>query len=169
MNKTIATAAIAGVAILSPVAAMSVTPVRDALLGLAPEEQIVTLADEIDKSRVENEQKLATLEQELASAKQVIAEQKDALEAQKADHAVKATEQAVLSAKIDKQALCSSKLEENKECSFKEYRNKSDFDEMMATYKAMDSENGNTKIYDRNLKEKKPIFDKCQEIIKSCN
>jgi hypothetical protein len=80
MNKTIAAAAIAGVAILSPVASMGITPVREALLGLAPEDQILTLADKIDESRVANDQKISALEQELATAKQTITDQKETLD-----------------------------------------------------------------------------------------
>jgi TolA-binding protein len=110
MNKTIATAAIAGSIILSPVAAMSVTPVRDALLGLAPEEQIVTLADEIDKSRVENEQKLATLEQELASTKQKNAELEEALENQVLSSEAKAKQIA------DNAVAAAKQSQENEAC-----------------------------------------------------
>jgi DNA repair exonuclease SbcCD ATPase subunit len=124
MNKTIATAAIAGSIILSPVASIGITPVREALLGLAPEDQIVALADEIDKSRVENEQKqteneqkLAALEQELSAAKQTIAEQKTALETQKADQIAKdAAQSEQLKQEIEPRLLSDKKpTEEEKE------------------------------------------------------
>jgi septal ring factor EnvC (AmiA/AmiB activator) len=124
MNKTIVTAAIAGVAILSPVAAMSVTPVRDALLGLAPEEQIVTLADEIDKSRVDNEQKLTELQELISTQQKTIDEQKKALDTQKyaqdsnAEELIKQkADQTALASKVSNQAECLELYRKNPFCS----------------------------------------------------
>jgi septal ring factor EnvC (AmiA/AmiB activator) len=166
MNKTIATAAIAGVAILSPVAAMSVTPVRDALLGLAPEEQIVALADEIDKSRVENEQKLASLEQELASTKQknaeleeVLASQAVKVEEQKQTSEAQKAEVATVSARADKQAECSELYRTNQVCTQERYRSKDAFEKMIDDIK--DSEPD-------DVKPRTKFFNKCQEIIAKC-
>jgi|SRR3989304_375866 len=52
MNKIIATAAIVGTAILSPIVGMGIGQTREAILGLAPDEAVLQLADKIDQSSV---------------------------------------------------------------------------------------------------------------------
>jgi hypothetical protein len=83
MNKAIATAAIVGAAILSPVASMGITPVREALLGLAPEDQIVALADKIDENRAENDQKSAENETKISELQTLISAQQSTIDEQK--------------------------------------------------------------------------------------
>ncbi len=94
MNKAIATAAIIGAAIISPVAAMGISPTREALLGLAPNEAILKVADEIDTNKAnmtqtlsETNQKVSDLEKTVADQESVIAEQKKALDDAKASQA----------------------------------------------------------------------------------
>jgi hypothetical protein len=41
-------------AVLSPVIGMTIGEIRNLILGLAPEEAVLALADEIDKNRVDN-------------------------------------------------------------------------------------------------------------------
>lgn len=82
MNKTIATAAITGAIILSPVASMGISPVREALLGLAPEEQIINLAEQIDTNRLANEQKLAENEAKLTELQELVAKQNETISTQ---------------------------------------------------------------------------------------
>jgi hypothetical protein len=166
MNKTIATAAIAGSIILSPVAAMSVTPVRDALLGLAPEEQIVTLADEIDKSRVENEQKVAVLQEQVSTLTSQNEELSKAIEAQN----VKVTEQAkameatkvetaAVAVKVSNQTECTELYRNNQVCTQKRYRDRTAFDKMIDDIKDSESD---------DVKPRTKFFEKCQEIIAKC-
>jgi septal ring factor EnvC (AmiA/AmiB activator) len=165
MNKIVATAAIAGAAILSPVASMGVSPVREALLGMAPDEQILSLADKIDESRVANEQKLSEIQQELDSAKQTIAEQKATLESQKSNQDARNAEQDALSEKIECSSLRSKYVMCNNEGDYRK-----DFSSFLKDYlkSHVSDQDG-----DREKKEWAEIATKnyniCQGIYKQCD
>jgi hypothetical protein len=171
MNKTIATAAIVGAAILSPVASMGITPVREALLGLAPEDQIVALADKIDESRVENEQKqteneqkLTDLQASLDAANTVIAEQKKTLEGQSEKNA--AVEKALVEQKADsdKKAECAMTYASHPYCKADAYRTKSGFE----SEKSNINKSENEEIKKEELKRAAERYGECQEIIAKC-
>lgn len=73
MKKTIATAII-GItigAVSSPMIGMAINPTRDLILGMAPEEAVTKLADEIDGQKVQVEeqgQKIENLEEKQTEA-----------------------------------------------------------------------------------------------------
>lgn len=66
--------------IVIPVAGMTITPTRNLILGLAPKEAVLELADKIDKSRAENEAKLQEMQTLLGQQKATIEEQNQKLE-----------------------------------------------------------------------------------------
>ena len=90
----IATAIIVGTAFVSPIAGMAISPVREALLGLAPEDAILKVADQVDANRQKNDEELATLKTLVEDQKTTIdeqnkklSEQADAVEAVKKEQA----------------------------------------------------------------------------------
>lgn len=173
MNKiiTIAISSVVGLAL--PVIGLTISPTRDILLGLPPDEAVLALADKIDENRVSSEQtdaKIMDLQStidnqsiELDNYRKQIDEQNNKIETVNIDNQ-EAQE------KINKESECRKLYEENTECNHKNYQNKENFDKWMEIYKKMDENNNiKTNIYEKNYKEKKPIFDKCQAIIKQCN
>lgn len=62
MKKAIIMGVIVGIAVLSPVLAMSISPIREALLGLTPEEQILTIADRIEEDKQSTQEEVERLE-----------------------------------------------------------------------------------------------------------
>lgn len=61
--------------VLTPIISMAISPTRDLLLGLAPDEAVLKLADEIDRSRIENQAKVIELESKLAEYESKLTEQ----------------------------------------------------------------------------------------------
>lgn len=167
MNKTIATIAIAGAALLSPVAGMSITPVREALLGLAPEEQITTLADKIDEGRVANEgtdAKVAALEAELASAKQKNTELENAVGNQKTIQDAKIAEQAVAIEENKKTADCAIQYSSAKFCQTEGYRNSTEFSVVKKEIRDFFSDTDEA----ARISEAIERFNKCEDIRTQC-
>jgi hypothetical protein len=62
MKKIITIGVIIGIIILSPALAMSISPIREALLGLAPEEQILAIADRIEADKQDTQEEVERLE-----------------------------------------------------------------------------------------------------------
>ncbi|HBR71193.1 MAG TPA: hypothetical protein DEA27_00090 [Candidatus Moranbacteria bacterium] len=75
------------VGIIIPIAGMTITPTRDLILGLAPEEAVLKLADKIDENRVSLEQsnaKIAELQAIVDSQNAKLVEQNKLIDSQKA-------------------------------------------------------------------------------------
>lgn len=62
-------------AVLSPVIGMAIGGTRNIILGLAPQEAVLSLADEIDKSRIENETKIQEMQAKIDEQEVKIEEQ----------------------------------------------------------------------------------------------
>ena len=82
MNKTIAFVSILGVAILSPIASMGISPLRESILGMAPQDSVLALADKIDSNRVDVEQKIAEKDTQLEALKASNAELQSKIDSQ---------------------------------------------------------------------------------------
>jgi peptidoglycan hydrolase CwlO-like protein len=87
MNKiiTIAISSVVGLAL--PVIGLTISPTRDILLGLPPDEAVLALADKIDESRVDNENKIQELQSiidnqsiELTNYREQVEEQNNEIE-----------------------------------------------------------------------------------------
>jgi hypothetical protein len=83
MNIIITIVAIVGSVVIAPVVAMNVPPIREALFGMVSKESILTLADKVDTSRIENERKLSELQETVSAQQKIIDEDRAADEAQK--------------------------------------------------------------------------------------
>jgi|GEM_PF-6973801 len=62
INKIIIIVIVIGVSVLSPVLAMSISPIREALLGLTPEEQTLAIADRIEEDKQSTQEEVERLE-----------------------------------------------------------------------------------------------------------
>lgn len=89
MNKAIVVVAIVGTAILSPIVGMGIGETRSLILGLAPDEAVLQLADKIDEQRVvaeqtqaENDQKTAELQVSIDTQQAKLAEQQRMIDEQ---------------------------------------------------------------------------------------
>lgn len=168
-KKLIILVIIAGI-IGTPIIAMSISPTRDLLLGMTSDEAVLALADKIDESRVDNEKKIQELQSTIDNQSEELSNYQKQIEEQNNKISETSLENNEIKENINNEIECQKLYIENNECNHQNYQTKSNFDKLMETYKKMDSiNNEKTNIYERNYKEKKPIFDKCQEIIKQCN
>lgn len=71
--------------LLSPILGMAIGETRNIILGLAPQEAVLSLADEIDKSRIENEAKIQELQGLVEQQKSELEIQKGELQKQKGE------------------------------------------------------------------------------------
>jgi len=164
MKKVIITIAIIAGIVTIPVLGMAITPTRDLLLGLTPDEKILALADRIDENRMSTEQtdvKIAELQSTIDNQKAELAEYQKQIEAQNNEIAEAKTTTEETQAKVSNESECRKLYAENSNCGISFFRTKDNFKKYMDRYK----ENG---TYDKWYPEKKSIFDKCQEIIAKC-
>lgn len=160
MNKVLIVVAIVGTAILSPVIGMGITQTREAILGLAPDQAVLELADKIDSNRVSNDQKLAELQTLVSVQQTTIDEQNKAIEIAKSD--IQKTASAVV-----KNKDCSKDIGY---CSLEQYRNPKEYADFKdSSIKSCihlgDSSSECTKIFQERYA---PNFEKCQAAL-SCN
>ena len=162
MNKsiTIAASVVAGVAL--PLLGLTVSPTRDAILGLAPDQAVLELADQIDENRVSTEQtdaKLAELQSVIDSQKAELASYQEQVDSQSSKiNSVKAENQATQS-KVNNQAECSKLYAEEPLCqSDSRYRTKSAFDKMLKELE----------ISEKGKEQRTKIYENCKQIIAKC-
>ncbi|MFA7209373.1 MAG: hypothetical protein WC120_03725 [Parcubacteria group bacterium] len=159
------------VGIIIPVVGMAITPTRDLILGLAPEEAILQFADKIDETKLnvdqnktDNDNKIQELQLTISVQQTKIAEQEQVIAGQNAQIiSAKAESQAVRTT-VTNESECRKLYAELPECSIsnKILRTKSAFDDFVANEKdEHDASNSDIERY-------KTKFDKCQEIIKKC-
>lgn len=153
MKKTLITLGIVAGVIGTPILGMSITPTRSLLLGLASDEQILTIADELDKSRVDNEQKINELQSTIDNQKAELASYQQQVENQNSkiieiNNTNKFSDEC---AKLyASEPLCQSDSR---------YRDKKSFDKMLDKLEI--SENGK--------KQRTKIYEKCKQIIYKCD
>jgi hypothetical protein len=164
MNTIIIIIAIVGSVVISPVVAINVPPVREVLFGMVSKESILTLADKVDTSRIENERKLAAISQELDSAKQTVAEQKlvldkqaNELKAQGVDISNVKDKIEVVKESIVSQKDCSSDIA--KYCYTSSFKDPAEFKNFLKAYEKMDNYNDYKKKFTKE-------FDDCQKALK---
>jgi len=162
MNKTliIAGSVIAGLAI--PFLGMTISPTRDLILGLAPDQAVLSLADQIDAQRVsvdqskaESNAKLAEFQSTIDAQQVKLAEQQKLIDGQISS--IKAESQSVKNS-VSNELECRNLYSDNNYCNTDTFRNKSTYDKVIDKKKSMGI----------NLSDYKDKFEKCQEIIAKC-
>lgn len=82
MKKSLITLLIVALVVLSPIIGMAIGKTRDLILGLAPEDAILHLADEIDQQRLISEQTQQENDRKIEELQMLVVEQKDKIEEQ---------------------------------------------------------------------------------------
>jgi hypothetical protein len=158
MKKTITISTIALVigAIISPVVGMAIGETRNVILGLAPDEAVLQLADRIDTSRIESETKMQEMQRTIDSQNNKIAAQEQQLVTQgdKIDNAK--SQIATVSETVVKQRDCSDDI--NKYCYTSSFKDPEEFKNFLKAYEKMDNYSD---YKDKFAKE----FDACQKAL----
>lgn len=118
MNKALVAVAIIGTAILSPIVGMGIGETRNLILGLAPDEAVLRLADKIDEQRIVAEQAQAENDQKTGELQSVVADQ----QAQLAEQQRMIDEQASANAENKRIMECQEQQKKVGWCSNKQYR-----------------------------------------------
>lgn len=181
MRKTIIyslSALVAGL-IISPFIGMAIRSTRELILGLAPEEAVLQLADKIDSDRAGIEQKTSELQSlidtqnaQLAEQQQIIDQQKVEFEAQKSQSAQTASEVSQMKTQVAEaqqavkdEAKCRELYAKNTFCNQSGYRSQSGLDQLLNRMKKGEPE----AAYQEDKKDVMERFNKCQEIIQQCD
>lgn len=163
MNKALIAIAIVGTAIISPIVGMGITQTREAILGLAPEEAILKLADKIDQTDArfdEASSLVEALQAKIIEQDGHIAEYQVKLAEQEIKLAAQATEQTRVSTTIATQSRCSQLSAEQPICrQDSRYQTKAAFDKMLDELEISSKEKG----------KRTDIFNKCKEVLAACN
>jgi Skp family chaperone for outer membrane proteins len=166
MKKILLTSGIAIFGLATPFLAMTITPAREALLGLAPDEAVLALADKIDTDRVDIESELSQKDEDIQKLQSTLDAQQAKLAEQQEmidenNKAVLETKIAVKNANDTTDSLAKEQCEAEKKlhCSDK-YLTKKSFDKYLDDF----GDDLNSEM--ENDLEKR--FDRCQNILKSC-
>lgn len=171
MKKALIAVAIFSGIIIVPCLGMAIAPTRDALLGLAPEEAILKLADKIDETRLDVDQnktdsdsKIQELQSVIDGQQAKLMEQQQIIDSQSGQiNSVKIESQAIQT-KVNREAECRKLYSDNPECksSNKIYWTKAVFDDFI------DDEKDNHNASDSDIEGYKRKFSTCQSIIAKC-
>jgi hypothetical protein len=144
------------IGIIIPVAGMTITPTRNLILGLAPKEAILQLADKIDETRLnidqiktDNDNKIQELQSTIEAQQVKLAEQQKAIDGQNGQINSTKLESQTAQAKVDNETECRKLY--------------SAFDDFI------DNEKKNHGASDADIKGYKKTFETCQGIIKKCD
>lgn len=140
-------------ALISPILGMAIGETRNIILGLAPQEAVLSLADEIDKSRIENEAKIKEMQVKIDEQNEKLSEQQKDVNLQTAE--IKTTQ-----AEIVKSRDCSADV--NKYCISDSFREADRFDNFLKVYKDGFDKNA----YEKYKKQFTEQYDKCQKALK---
>lgn len=160
------------VGIIIPVAGMTITPTRNLILGLAPEDAILQLADKIDETKVsidktdtENNNKMQELQTTIEAQQVRLAEQQKVIDGQNSQINSTKMESQTTQNQVNNESECRKLYSANPECTIsnKIYRTKSAFDDFV------DDQKENYDASDADIKGYKKTFETCQGIIKKCD
>jgi chromosome segregation ATPase len=167
MKKALITIAIITGIVVTPILGMAITPTRDLLLGLTPDEKILALADRIDENRSTAETKLTELQSiidsqksEIADYQQQVATQdakitKAQTDIQTANTAIKTTNETVA-----KQKDCSADV--NKYCVSESFKDATEFKNFLKQYE----DNFDNDAYKKYKDQFTTQFNNCQKALK---
>lgn len=151
--------------LIGPVLGMAITPTRDLILGLAPEEAILKLADAIDINRVDSDSKIQELQSTIDEQQARLAEQQKLIDSQKVAVEKASADVVANTAVVSNETECRKLYSANPECTIsnKIYRTKSAFDDFI------DGEKERTGQTDKQINSYKKTYATCQDIIAKCD
>lgn len=171
MKKSLITLGIVGAVVLVPVLGMAITPTRDLILGMAPDQAVLSLADKIDTNKVDVEQKTEELQSLIDTQRNQIAEQQSIIDGQKdeLDNQKAATTQAQATATQAKADVATTQatVVKNKDCAAdvskycvsESFSDPAEFERFLKVYEKFP----NYSDYKKKFTEK---FNKCQAALK---
>jgi len=157
MRKKLITLVIIAGVIGTPMLAMSISPTRDLLLGMTSDEAVLALADEIDESRVDNENKIQELQSiidnqsiELTNYREQVEEQNNEIE--NVNTSVKNTNET-----IEKQKDCNVDI--SKYCVSDSFKSYDEFSSFLTAYEKFNN-------YSEYKTKYTNQFNNCQKALK---
>lgn len=133
-------------ALISPVVGMAINSTRNLILGMAPDEAILVLADKIDENLVSSEQsksetnaKMSELQLTIDAQQAKLMEQQKAIDSQSVS--LNSTKQAIneTNATVAKQKDCSADV--SKYCVSNSFRDADEFKKFLQNYEQFDNYN----------------------------
>lgn len=133
-------------ALISPVVGMAINSTRNLILGMAPDEAILVLADKIDENLVSSEQsksetnaKMAELQLTIDAQQSKLVEQQKTIDSQAVS--LNSTKQAIneTNATVAKQKDCSADV--SKYCVSSSFRDADEFKKFLKNYEQFDNYN----------------------------
>lgn len=143
--------------LISPVLGMAIGETRNIILGLAPQEAVLSLADEIDKSRIENETKIQEMQAKIEEQQNQIMEQNEKLTQQQEDVNLQTAEIKTTQAEVVKSRDCSADV--NKYCVSDSFREADKFDNFLKVYK----DSFDKDAYEKYKKQFTEQYNNCQK------
>ena len=154
---------VAGILIV-PVLGMAITPTRDLILGIAPKQAILKLADTIDENRINSDSKISELQSIIDTQQAKLTEQQQTIDSQSSQINSVKNESQSTQVKVNNEAECRKLYLDNPECKSAVYRTKSAFDKYIADTKKRISQNNTGEDIDAYKK----TYSTCQSIIAKC-
>ncbi|KKP68112.1 MAG: hypothetical protein UR66_C0008G0020 [Candidatus Moranbacteria bacterium GW2011_GWE1_35_17] len=150
-----------------PFLGMTISPTRELIMGLAPDEAVLQLADRIDDNKIELQNEIANknnkineLQSSIDQQEMKILEQQKLIDTQKSDVASTRAESQVTVATVMKQKDCS--IDMNKYCVSDSFTDPDKFKKFLKVYEEDFSKSEYEKYKDKFTKE----FNSCQEALK---
>lgn len=145
-------------AALSPVIGMAIGETRNLILGLAPEESILELADKIDRNKEDNENKIQEMQTLIEQQKATIDEQAQKLS--EAEDSIKSQKNQIenVQAETVKSRDCSADV--NQYCVSDSFYTKEKFDKYMERYEDFEK-----KEYEKYKEKYTKVFNDCQQAL----
>lgn len=148
MKKLIIATSIISASVLLPVLGMAINPTREILLGLAPDEQVLKLADKIDTDREEIKSELDKKEQTILELQLALDEQQSEIDNQQ---------------EVTAEKVCNYDVET--ECKDKRLMNKNIFNEYLNEMKG-DMSDYSDKEWNKIKNEMTEKYNNCQSALK---
>ncbi|EKE22224.1 MAG: hypothetical protein ACD_7C00020G0032 [uncultured bacterium] len=145
-------------AVLSPVIGMAIGETRNLILGLAPEESVLELADKIDQNKEDNENKMQEMQTLIEQQKATIDEQTQKLSQAEGSIESQKSQIANVQAEAVKSRDCSADV--NQYCVSDSFYTKEKFDKYMERY-----EDFGKKEYEKYKEKYTKVFNDCQQAL----
>jgi chromosome segregation ATPase len=160
MNKIIIIAISSIVGLAIPVIGLTISPTRDILLGLSPDEAVLALADKIDENRVSSEQtdaKIMDLQSTIESQQSEIENYREQIESQNDKIETVNTDVKTTNETVVKQKYCNTEV--NKYCVSDSFKYSDEFTDFLKAYESFENYNEYKTKYTTQ-------FDNCQKALK---
>lgn len=146
-------------AVLSPVIGMAIGETRNLILGLAPEESVLELADKIDQNKEDNENKMQEMQMLIEQQKATIDEQAQKLSEAEGSIESQKSQIANVQAETVKSRDCSADV--NKYCVSDSFREADKFDNFLKVYK----DSFDKDAYEKYKKQFTEQYNNCQQAL----